>query len=105
MRANEGTVRLGVEDSAYGYFDVIKFHIFIRGCQLGTSVNTILSLCQSNEVNLKRCEVVTGRSLWYQTFKLSVSVPDRNKVLNSSFWYEQVFVGKFHKPKVLVTCS
>ena len=48
---------------------------------------------------------MTGRSLWYQPFKLSVSVPDRDKVLKSNFWPEQMFVRKFHKPKVLVNWS
>ena len=79
--------------------------VFIGGCELGTSVNTILAHCQANGVNPKKCELMTGRPIWYQPFKLSVSVPDRDKVLESSFWPEQVFVRKFHKPKVLVNWS
>ena len=75
------------------------FDVFVGGCDLETSDDDIKTFCSSNEVNVKKCESIPTKSEWYTSFKVSVLLSDRDKLLNADFWPRGVFVRKIFRAR------
>ena len=69
--------------------------IFLGGCKTSTTNEIIETYCTTNNVPLKRCELLNSRNEWIKCFKLSVLLSDREKILDGDFWPCGVYVRKF----------
>ena len=70
--------------------------IFLGGCKTTATTDVIEAYCTRNGVTLKKCEPLNSRNEWNKCFKLSVTLVDREKILDGGFWPCGVYVRKFY---------
>lgn len=73
--------------------------VFVGGCGLESDAGQIKSHCESSGINVKNCVNLDSRSEWSKSYKISVNLPDRDKLLDPTFWPSGIFVRKFYKPR------
>ena len=73
--------------------------VFVGGCGLDSDSDQIKSYCVSLGICVKNCVNLDSRSEWSKSFKISVNLPDRDKLLDPTFWPSGIFVRKFYKPR------
>ena len=73
--------------------------VFVGGCKIDTIDTHIIEHCKSSNVDAKKCESLPTKSEWYSSFKVSVCMTDREKILNPDFWPCGVFVRKFFRAR------
>ena len=72
--------------------------IYVGGCSVDTSVDSLKSYCKDNGVVVKRCELLHDAE-WVRSFKISSTLDDREKLLNGDFWPCGITVRKFFKAR------
>ena len=75
------------------------FDVFVGGCGHNSTEDRIKTFCSESDVTPKKCEALRSASEWSKSYKLSVKLSDREKILDASFWPEGVFVRKFYRPR------
>ena len=73
--------------------------VFVGGCGLESNVEQIKSHCESQGIVVINCVHLDSRSEWSKSFKISVNLPDRDKLLDPALWPNGIFVRKFYKPR------
>ena len=79
--------------------------LFLGGCPKNTSIECVSNYCRDSGVTPKKVELLETKSEWHSPFKISLSITDREKLLDASFWPENCFVRKFFRPRVGVVNS
>ena len=74
--------------------------LFLGGCSLDSTTDQIKSFCESSSVQLKSCEDLESKSLYYKSYKISVPLSVRDQLLSEEFWPTGIFIRKFYKPRV-----
>ena len=99
-RKRNSTVYGSAPAQANGFQSAIRvLDVFVGGCGLESDADQIKSYCVSLGVDVKSCVHLDSRSEWSKSFKISVNLPDRDKLLDPTFWPSGVFVRKFYKPR------
>ena len=73
--------------------------VFVGGCGVETTENSIVHYCTVNGVNVRKCEVLDGKSEWTKSFKVSIEANKRDDLLNADFWPKGIFVRKFFRAR------
>ena len=73
--------------------------VFVGGCELSSTHHQIEEYCKSSGIDLKGCEPLETKSRWYKSYKISVLLSHRDKLLQPEFWPEGIFVRKFFKAR------
>ena len=87
----------GVQGGLVGVDPVVD--IFVGGCSLDATPENIEELCKEHDVNVRKCEPLPTKSQWYKSFKVSILLHDREKLLSADVWPRGVFVRKFYRPR------
>ena len=74
--------------------------LYIGNCDLQVTVES-LSLYISKEMGVKvqKCEALETRSTVSKSFKVSLNINDRQKLLNPDIWPEDIICRKFYNPR------
>ena len=73
--------------------------IFVGGCKSDSSPDGLEEYCSQNGITVKKCEPLNQTSEWVRSFKVSIAVTDREKLLNADFWPCGVFVRQFFRAR------
>ena len=73
--------------------------VFVGGCSLECDATGLKTYCESSGIEVKACVSLESRSEWSKSFKISVDLANRNKLLEPEFWPNGIFVRKFYKPR------
>ena len=74
--------------------------IFVGGCGSNSTNDTITAYCSNNCVLLKKCEDLRSASEWTKSYKISVKLSDKEKIMDAAFWPQGVFVRKFFRSRI-----
>ena len=72
--------------------------IFLGGCNLTTTVESLRQYCsQEIKVDIIDCFEIKIVANKYKCFKISITIPNRDRILDPELWTENVWVRKFYK--------
>ena len=72
--------------------------LFIGRCELNTTIEDIKSHCRDScNVNVIECIDLQSKSQYFKSFKINVSLSDRNRLLAPELWPEGIIVKKFFR--------
>ena len=78
--------------------------IYIGNVNLGVDVDIVTKYIKDEtNVNIKSCIALKTRNPNYTSFKISVSLNDRETLLSADVWPEGVICRKFHSPRTFNT--
>ena len=93
IRGNKTVV--GKQLGAVRYADM-----YIGGCNKNVVPGDIENYCTSQlKVNVMSCEGLKTKSTRFNSFKVTMTYEDRNKVLDANYWPENVVVRKYTQPR------
>ena len=70
--------------------------IFEGCCDTKKRLKSISEILQWNS---KNCKHLTSKSEWYEAYKISMRVTDREKLMKSESWPQRIFVRKYFKAR------
>ena len=73
--------------------------VFVGGCSLDCEAQELKSYCESSGIEVKECVALDSRSEWSKSFKISVDLANRDKLLEPELWPNGIVVRKFYKPR------
>ena len=78
---------------------VRKFDLFVGKCSPNTTCLNIVEYCQEGGIKIEGCEKLNSRSTSTNSFKITTTAHERDKLLDPDFWPEDVIIRKFYNPK------
>ena len=75
------------------------FDLYVGGCKADTTIVKLTEYCLKNGVEVKNCEELQNTSDWVKSFKISVTLEDREKLLEADLWPCGITVRKFFKAR------
>ena len=74
--------------------------LYIGNCDLDVSADSlILYITRETGINVHKCEPLESRSTVSKSFKISLNVNDRHKLLSPDVWPEDIVCRKFYNPR------
>ena len=73
--------------------------VFVGGCSLDSTKELMEEHCTDYGVDVKNCEPLPTKSMWYKCYKVSVDIGERDKLMNPDLWPVGVYVRKNFKAK------
>ena len=74
--------------------------LYVGNCDLGVTADSLSSYI-SKEIGFKvvACEELKTRSIVSKSFKVTMNMHERQKLLNPNVWPEEIVCRKFYKPR------
>ena len=74
--------------------------LYIGNCDLDVSVDSLIShVIKETGIKVHKCESLKSKSIVSKSFKISLNVNDRQKLLNPDIWPEDIVCRKFYNPR------
>ena len=76
--------------------------LYIGNCDLDVSVDSLIShISKETGIRVHKCEPIKSKSHVSKSFKISLNMNDRQKLLNPDIWPEDIVCRKFYNPRHL----
>ena len=73
--------------------------IYVGNCDVGVTINSLTSyILDELGIKIDNCEALENRNPKCKSFKISVNLKDRQKLLSSEVWPEGIICRKFFSP-------
>ena len=73
--------------------------VFVGGCDKQCNSNDIESYCKDIDISPRKCESLNSKSIWYNSFKISIDFENLDTILSANFWPKGVFVRRFYNAR------
>ena len=95
-RRNVGVIGTKKMTATTGLFSIPKnLDVFVSRCLPDTKSDDIVAFCNDENVKVEKCESISTKISSCESFKVTVRAPDRDRLLDPTFWPEGIVARKF----------